>query len=73
VTFGSGGVTATQGKADRHPHDVLDATMDTAVRSSRTACRSYASLAEGGLHRLHISPLVIVVRLTMWMLGACNV
>jgi hypothetical protein len=31
VTFGSGGVAAPQGNADRHPHHVLDATMDTAV------------------------------------------
>jgi hypothetical protein len=56
VTFGSGGVAAPPGKADRHPHDVFDATMDTAVRSSWTGCCSSASLAEGGLQRLHISP-----------------
>jgi hypothetical protein len=41
VTFGSGGVAGPARQADRHSHDVLDATVDTAVSSSLDRCTAY--------------------------------
>jgi hypothetical protein len=73
VTFGSGGVAAAQGKADRHPDDVLDATMNTAVYSSLERCAAHLpALPWAGCSDCTCPPLVIVVGLTVSMLGGCN-
>ena len=74
VIFGSGGVAAPQGKADQHSHDVLDATMDTAVCLSLDCCAAHVpALPWAGCSDCTCPPLVIVVRLTVSMLGGCNV
>ena len=70
VTFGSGGVAAPQGKADRH---LLDATMDPAVRSSLDRCAAYMPASPWAGSDYTCPPLVIVGGLTMSMLGGCNV
>jgi hypothetical protein len=74
VTFGSGGVAAPQGKVDRHLHDVLDATMDTAVHWSLDcgAAHMPASPRAGCSDCRHPTLVIVVVRLTMSMLGSCN-
>jgi hypothetical protein len=73
VTFGSGGVAAPHGKVDRHPDDVLDATMDTAVCLSLDRCVAHLPASPwAGCSDCRCPPLVIVVGLTVSMLGGCN-
>jgi hypothetical protein len=72
VSIGAVGGPARQ--ADRHPHDVLDATMDTAVGSSpeRRAAHLPALPRAAAAMRIYLSSVIVVVRFTMSMLGTCD-